>query len=92
MIKLPFGRAADGIMVSIGAVVRGLACDCFCPQCGARLVACQGEINQHYFRHHVERECSGARETALHLFAKQVICQQLEVALPASHFEYDLGR
>ena len=51
-----------------------------------------GRNKSAFFRHHVERECSGARETALHLFAKQVICQQLEVALPASHFEYDLGR
>jgi hypothetical protein len=82
-IKLPFGRTADGRMVSVEAVERGLACECFCVKCGANLVAAKGEIYQHHFRHYVERaDCIGARETALHQFAKQIICDRLQLRLP----------
>lgn len=84
-VKLPFGLASDGRMVSVSRVARGLACGCVCPQCRSALVACKGEIMQHHFRHHAETStCSGggARETALHRFAKQIICDELYVSLP----------
>jgi hypothetical protein len=77
-IKLPFGVAPDGSMVSVDVVMRGLACDCTCPRCKGALVACQGEIVRHYFRHHVEpRECEHASETSIHLFAKQLLCRSV---------------
>lgn len=81
-IKLPFGRNAAGRMVGADEVDNGLACGCFCPKCDARLVARQGEILRHHFAHHVERECEGAGETAIHLFAKQYICESLQLVLP----------
>ena len=82
-IKLPFGKAADGRMVSVDAVVRGLDCDCVCPSCGADLVAAKGEIYQHHFRHYTDRaDCIAARETAIHQFAKQIILEKLQLALP----------
>ena len=75
-VKIPFGRNADGKMVSIDAVIRGLACQCFCSACDAPLVARKGEKNQHHFAHYVETEnCAEARETALHKFAKELICE-----------------
>jgi hypothetical protein len=86
-VRLPFGKGADGRMVAIDAVMRGLACKCVCPKCGAALVAAQGDIYRHHFRHHVElNTCTGARESAIHLFAKQIICDSLQLALPT-----DLG-
>lgn len=86
-IKLPFGLGINGRMISIGEVVRGLACECFCPQCKTPLVAVKGDVIRHHFRHHAEYDyCSGARETALHLFAKQLICETRQLALP-----HDLG-
>ena len=86
--KIPFGQSSDGRMVSIYEVARGLQCDCACAQCGVPLVACQGEIVRHYFRHHANFiACEHANETALHRFAKQVICQQLRLGLP----DGDLG-
>ena len=83
-VRLPFGMAADGRMVSVEAVARGVACECFCPKCQASLVAAKGEIYRHHFRHYVDRggACNEARETAIHQFAKQVICDRLFVALP----------
>jgi hypothetical protein len=85
-IKLPFGRrVADGVIVSIQSALRGLACDCTCPKCSKPLVACKGEVVRPYFRHHAElAECFEARETALHMFAKQLIVDQRRLALPYS--------
>jgi len=84
-LEVPFGlRTADRRMVSIEAVERGLACGCTCPGCGALLIGVKGEIKVHHFRHHSEdAHCAGARETALHLFAKQIICEEIaSLALP----------
>jgi len=86
--RIPFGRAPDGRMIAIDEVMRGLACECACPECRSALVACKGEMRRHYFRHHVElNRCQYPRETAIHLFAKQVICETLECRLP----DIDLG-
>jgi len=83
-VLLPFGKRADnGRMVSVDDVARGLSCECLCPACGKRLVAAKGDVIRHHFRHYVEDAvCVGARETALHLFAKQIICESLTLALP----------
>jgi hypothetical protein len=83
-IKLAFGRQADGRMVSIDAVARGLVCQCFCPQCETRLVAVKGDIRQHHFRHYSD-SCQGAAESALHLFAKQIIQESRALGLPTPH-------
>src|SRR5262245_36376144 len=95
-VKLPFGVAADGSMVSIDSVMRGKACECRCPECSKPLVACKGEIVRHYFRHHTESGCQHANETAIHRYAKQIICQTLQLALPAVELEEvmlcDLGK
>lgn len=82
IVRLPFGRAGDGRMVSVDAVMRGLKCECVCPQCSSALIAVQGEIRAHHFRHHVEpaaKDCYGAPETALHKFAKQVIGEAIGI-------------
>ena len=83
-VKLPFGMRADtGAMVTIDAVMRGLACDCICPACRIPLVAAKGEIVRHHFRHYVNTDsCKNARETAIHRFAKQIICETLNLTLP----------
>lgn len=49
------------------------------------MVAKKGEIQAHHFAHHSARDgssCSSAGETALHKFAKKVLDQRLEIALP----------
>ena len=82
-IRLPFGLSNDGRMVTIDAVMRGLQCDCVCPQCHKPLVAAKGEILRHHFRHTASTTlCVAARETALHRYAKQVICDHLRLSLP----------
>ena len=82
-IKLPFGLRLDGRMVDVDAVPRGLECGCICPACKARLVAVHGEVLRHHFRHFADDvTCRYARETALHQFAKQIICEGLHLDLP----------
>ena len=83
-VRMPLAmRADDGRIVGIDTVIRGLACDCICPECSGRLVAVKGEVYRHHFRHAVDTvACIAARETALHKFAKQVICEECSVLLP----------
>jgi hypothetical protein len=82
-IKLPFGMLLTGRMVTVEEVERGIACDCVCPECKAPLVACQGQVMRHHFRHRSEQStCVHARETSLHRFAKQIICEDGRLFLP----------
>jgi hypothetical protein len=89
-VKLPFGmRVSDGRIVSVDTVIRGLECGCICPECKVPLIAAKGDVNVHHFRHQAEDGlCGGGRETALHKFAKQIICDELRLALPGN---FDCG-
>ena len=92
-VRLPFGLR-NGQMISIDTVKRGLACKCICPKCNNKLVAVKADVYRHHFRHHIEgSSCVGARETALHLYAKQIICSELQLWLPDyySWIKSDLG-
>ncbi|MBB3933680.1 hypothetical protein GGR25_004758 [Kaistia hirudinis] len=78
-------EAADGSLRHIDDVPSGLACQCQCPGCDRRMVAKKGDLQAHHFAHHVDRDgasCTSAGETALHKFAKQVLDERLEIALP----------
>lgn len=79
--RTPFGLfigdgASNGTIVHAGEVNNGLACQCICPLCSGQLIAAQGKIRQPHFRHHrPDTVCGGGYETALHLFAKQVLAK-----------------
>ncbi|MGO4560101.1 hypothetical protein [Mesorhizobium sp. 2RAF21] len=78
-------EAADGTLVHIEDVPFGLACACNCPGCGRRMVARKGAVKVHHFAHHSERDgstCTSPGETALHKFAKSILDERLEIALP----------
>lgn len=96
---IPFAKTPQQKLVTVDEVERGLACECSCPKCDAQMVAAKGEIRRHYFRHHNPNpNCYGAQETAIHLFAKQIIAERLELTLPcdlgnpiAALVEYSVG-
>lgn len=69
-------------MVSTQDVPSGQACGCVCPECLAPLVAKKGETNVHHFAH-VGQACGNGAETAIHLMAKQILAQEMNVKLPA---------
>ncbi|HEY8781406.1 MAG TPA: competence protein CoiA family protein [Mucilaginibacter sp.] len=85
-IRLPFGLQ-NGQLVDISSVESGLACNCVCPSCGQRLVAKKGDWNQHHFAHHNNVECFGALETALHIYAKNILEEHRRIVLPAVYLD-----
>lgn len=83
-------EAVDGRLLHIDEVPSGLACNCVCPGCGRRMVAKRGDVKAHHFAHHAQqdgRSCMSAGETALHKFAKRILDERLEIALPAQVLE-----
>lgn len=80
IIKLPFA-IRNNELVSIDDVESGIQKDCFCPCCGSLLIARKGESNIHHFAH-VKSECEYGLETALHIFAKQILEKSKTIYLP----------
>lgn len=79
------GLRADGTMAHVRDVAPGLDCRCVCPACGTALVARKGRDNAHHFGHLGSRDeapCRVGPETALHLFAKEILAERLEMRLP----------
>ena len=95
-----FGRSAvaedrSGSLVSIYDVARGLAGECICPSCRRPMVArTKDDIRVAHFAHYgtSDSTCTSAGETALHMFAKQVLNERLEIALPELVEEVDFER
>lgn len=73
-------------VVSIESVVSGLACECFCIDCGGELQAKKGKKNAHHFAHHansdVANSCRWTPESELHQIAKEVIREDKFAMLP----------
>lgn len=47
--------------------------NCYCPECGEKLISKMGEKNKWHFAHLNNKECNGNFETSLHLYAKELI-------------------
>ena len=86
---LGYGKK-EGALVHISEVETGLACGCECQNCGERLIAKKGEVNEHHFAHDHNSDCLGATESALHLLAKEVISQSRELFIPELEIEASL--
>ncbi|PTV94446.1 hypothetical protein C8C76_13220 [Halanaerobium saccharolyticum] len=82
-IKNPFGLRDNKIIHinDIPSNERGLRANCTCPSCHKPLLAVLGNKQVHHFRHYKE-DCGAALESALHLFAKQVIKKHKKLMLP----------
>ena len=79
----------------IGEVKRGLACDCYCPGCGAVLEAVNSE-NPNWkrrpsFRHHSSTEKSECHDASLLLGAKDCLTQINEFLLPKAALDNSVG-
>ena len=93
-LQLTWAIGANGVLVHISEVERGLQCGCVCPMCRRDLVAKQGKVQEHHFAHDKGAECAHAVETALHLAAKDILAKRREIVLPAVeiHFPYSSRR
>ena len=70
-------------------VETGLKCNCVCPCCGKEVVAKnQGKKKEHHFAHTKGADCAGARMTALHMLAQNVLEEKKQVLLPPYNGTY----
>lgn len=73
----------NGRLITVESALRGLACNCRCVSCGDAVLARKGLIREHHFAHYSNKEsCYIQRESLLHLYAKEVICDVLGMQLP----------
>lgn len=82
---IPYALSTNGMPVGIHQVSRGLACNCYCPACGAPLIARRGQRKAHHFSHYRQPECTGALESSLHIMAKAVLERSRKIVLPPTH-------
>ena len=84
-VKISFGMQ-NNLLIHIADANRGLDCNCVCLECGDRLSAKKGDINEHHFSHYNQvdsHSCLGGTETALHKYAKQLIEKAGYLELPS---------
>lgn len=82
--RLTYALDKDNRLVSIKNVVRGKACNCFCPKCKKPLLAKKGGTRQDHFAHiGDDGKCEGAYMTALHKLAEQIISDKKSVMVPS---------
>lgn len=80
---LTYARNESGAIVHVDEVPNGKGCSCVCPNCNRPLIAKNGGlIREHHFAHYDGENCVGARMTALHEMAQQIIKEQKRVMLP----------
>ena len=80
-----FGLNERNELVYVSEVARGLACHCRCVTCGEPLLARQGAVRDHHFAHASNLEaCESSFESLLHRYAKQLVVQSRELAVPVT--------
>lgn len=80
---LTYAIDADGKLIHVDSVSRGLTCKCFCPHCKSELVAKNGGTRKvHHFAHINGSDCVGAIESALHKMAKDILQEYKLIMLP----------
>lgn len=57
--------------------------NCYCPECGEKLIPRMGEKNKWHFSHYSNKQCNGNFETSLHLYAKELIKKNNKILLPS---------
>lgn len=87
-LKLTYGLDINGRLIHVNDVVKGKDCLCTCPECGAQLIAKKGEKNQHHFAHVNGADCTGARMSALHKLAQQIIHDEKKIRTPKYQGDY----
>lgn len=90
-VEMTRGVSAEGKIISISNVSSGLQDNCFCFDCGARLVARKGEKNEDHFSHYQNdiksKTCTWGFETELHLLAKELIAENKALEIPIGTIE-----
>lgn len=88
-LLVPFGLK-DGLLYGPLQVPFGGKCGCVCPACHHPLIARHNAKTPH-FAHAANEDCKRGFETAVHLAAKQLIQERMQIALPEALVEYPGG-
>lgn len=83
-LHVPFGLNGSRLYEPL-QVPNGKLCGCLCPACKRPLIAKQRALTPH-FAHAPGYSCEYGLETAIHLAAKQIISDLMEVRIPAVKF------
>lgn len=88
-IKTPYALRADGSLIHIQALNNdefGIKCNCFCPECGGKLVARRGTKRIPHFAHLNGDvnvcKCCGGFESSLHKLVKDVMQKGCTISFP----------
>ncbi len=82
-VKLPYALNNNQLVHIDDIKGSGIQEDCFCPSCGAVLIARKGTKKVHHFAHYKTMECEHALESALHLAAKEILSKEKKFRIPA---------
>lgn len=77
---------AQGKMVHVDDVPRGLACGCVCPCCREKLLARHGDIKEHGFAHHSDNRGANldiCYRVVLYKLAEQIIQTRKKIHAPS---------
>lgn len=78
----------NGKVIHASDVDSGIKCNCYCPCCGGRFIAYKGRVLRPHFKHLAGSNCKYSFETALHLFAKEIIQKKKFIDLP--HLDWEI--
>ncbi len=81
-LRYALQKGTESHLRFVDDVPKGLKCNCVCPYCKADLIARQGEKREHHFAHRGDADCKGARMTALHMLAQQILARDKKLMLP----------
>lgn len=82
MVKLAFGKDANGRIVHVATVDRGLECKCACPACSESLIAKQGDKKAWHFAHVSGGACRDALSAGFAGFLAQLLSEGHPIFLP----------
>lgn len=77
---------AEGRMVHVDSVPRGLQCGCICPNCHEKLLARHGEVKEHGFAHHSDKRGANLKicyMVILYKLAEQIIQIKKRIHVPS---------
>ena len=77
---------AEGKMVHVDDVPRGLNCGCTCPNCHEALLARHGEVNEHGFAHHSETRGANLKicyMVIMYKLAEQIVQTKKRIHAPS---------
>jgi hypothetical protein len=90
-IVFSWAENANGKLVHVDTVARGLQCQCVCPHCNEPLLARHGEVKEHGFAHHSDKRGANLNicyQVTLYKLAEQIIQSKKSVFAPSYYGIY----